>query len=339
MAHPGVTAVHVVLPGHRPDWNPTGVTVRRGDRVTLLGSGRISWSPHHGAGARHHLRGRIAGGDAFGCAQDTTTVVAERSGPLELRVHLGPWPDTPGGALAVTVLHWASGLDPVAGLAALPPGAADPELAAAERERLLDPVVPPAGWSSLPGTGRSDVYRHGLADGRAAIDVVCDDNAATITRAVGVDLCPGATIGWSWRVRSLPAAVPENTRWTHDHLSIAALFDTGRQLAWFWSSSLAPDDDRSPARCATAAPTCRCAADPPGWAAGGASRATSGPITTGSSARRPPASRPSGWSPSAMSATAAPTPRSATSCCTAAAGTSRCCDGRRGPAAGVTPAG
>jgi hypothetical protein len=243
MDHPGSTVAHVVLPG-RPAWTPTGITVRRGDRVTLLGSGHIRWSADHGGGARHHLRGRVADGEVFGCPRDTTTVVADRSGPLELRVHLGAWDDgTDRGALAVTVLHWAAGVDPVDGLAALPPGTADPALVAAERERLLDPVVPPAGWSYPPGTGAGEVFRHGRADGRPAIDVVCDDDAGVVTRAVPLDLGPGAALDWSWRVRSLPGTGPENSIWTHDHLSIAVLFDSGRSLAWFWSATLSPDED------------------------------------------------------------------------------------------------
>jgi len=49
------TAVHVALPGNRPPWTPVGIAVQRGDRVTLLSSGHISWSPGHGAGPKYHL--------------------------------------------------------------------------------------------------------------------------------------------------------------------------------------------------------------------------------------------------------------------------------------------
>lgn len=256
MTHPGVAAVQVVLPGSRPPWTPVGLTVRRGDRVTLLGSGRISWSAEHGGGAKFHLWGRVAGGEIFGCTQDTTTVVVDRSGELELCVYLGRWADRLGtlagghapygrerGALSVTVLRWAAGVDPVDGLAALPAGVADPALAAAERARLLDPVVPPAGWSYLLEIGPGDVYRHASVDGRPAIDVVCDDDAGILTKVVPLDLRPGTTLEWSWRVQSLPGVAPENTTWTHDYLSIAAQFDSGADLTWFWSTSLAPEDD------------------------------------------------------------------------------------------------
>lgn len=249
-------AVHVVLPGHRPPWTRTGLTVRKGDRVTLLGSGRIRWSATHSGGAKYHLWGRVPGGEIFGCTQDTTTVVVDRSGPLELCIYLGAWADRSGtlatghapygrerGELAVTVLHWPRGVDPADGLERLAPDLADPTLATAERRRLLDPVVPPAGWSYLLDFGPGDIYRHSAVDGRPAIDVVCDDDAGILVKGVDVALRPGTTIEWNWRVETLPGREPENTVWTHDYLSIAAQFDTGRDLSWFWSTTLQPEDD------------------------------------------------------------------------------------------------
>ncbi|WP_219418542.1 DUF3047 domain-containing protein [Pseudonocardia nigra] len=251
-------AVHVVLPGNRPPWTPTGISVRRGDRVTLLGSGRISWSPGHDGGPKYHLWGRVPGGTIFGCTQDTTTVVVDRSGPLELCVYLGTWADGSGalatghgpygakdrGALAVTVLHWPRGVDPVDGLVELRPEVADPRLVAAERERLLDPVVPPPGWSYLLACGPGDIFRHTVADGVPAVDVRCDDAAGIVEKPVDVPLRPGTEITWSWRVEELPGRAPENSRWSHDLLGIETGFDTGaRSLSWFWSTTLVPEDD------------------------------------------------------------------------------------------------
>ncbi|NMH96247.1 DUF3047 domain-containing protein [Pseudonocardia acidicola] len=250
--------VHLVLPGNRPPWTRTGLTVRRGDRVTLLGSGFVRWSDAHdvGAGAKFHLWGRVPGGATFGCTQDTTTVVADRDGELELCVYMGAWADRYGtlatgdapyrrtsGALQVTVLRWPEGTDPVAGLAALDAGVADPVLAAAESDRLADPVVPPPGWEYLQAFGPGDIYRHARCDGRPAIDVVCDNDAGIIRTDVDLALDPDTTIEWTWRVDALPGTSAENTTWTHDYLSIAAEFDSGRDLTWFWSSALRPVED------------------------------------------------------------------------------------------------
>jgi hypothetical protein len=255
-------AVHLLLPGSVPPWTATGITVRRGDRVTLLGSGRINWAEGHDRGPKYHLWGRVPGGEIFGCTQDTTTVVADGSGPLELCVYLGTWADRSGllatghdsyaperGALAVTVLRWPRGVDPVDGLAALPEGVADPALAMAERNRLRDPVVPPAGWSHLLDVGPSDVFRHATADGRPAIDVHCHDDAGVLEKDVDVELAAGTTVEWSWRVEALPGRGPENNAWSRDLIGIGAVLDSGpgapraSSITWFWSTTLAPEDD------------------------------------------------------------------------------------------------
>jgi hypothetical protein len=239
-----LTAAHLELPGDRPPWTATGVTVRRGDRVTLLGSGRIGWAD--GAGPRRHLWGRVAGGAVFGCPRASTTVVADRSGPLHLCVHPGASTDHRGDreTLRVTVLVWPAGLDPVDGLAALDPDVADPVLVATERQRLLDPVVPPAGWSALPALGPSDVFRH-APGAPPTIDVVSEADAGVLERAV--DVCPdggrGPVLDWSWRVAQLPGPGPEDTRAGHDHLGVAVRFADGRHLSWIWSVALRPEDD------------------------------------------------------------------------------------------------
>lgn len=258
--HP--VAVHLVLPGSTPPWTATGITVRRGDRVTLLGSGRIDWGDGHHGGPKYHLWGRVPGGQVFGCTQDTTTVVADHSGPLELCVYLGAWADRSGtlatghdaygperGSLAVTVLHWPRGVDPVDGLAALPGGVAHPALVRAERTRLLDPVVPPAGWSYLLDVGPADVFRHAAVDGRAAVQVHCHDDAGVLEKDVDVSLAAGTALEWSWRVEALPGRGPENTAWSRDLIGIAAVLDDGpgaqrtSSITWFWSTTLAPEDD------------------------------------------------------------------------------------------------
>lgn len=247
--------VHLVLPADRPPWTRTGLIVRRGGRVTLLGSGFVRWFPDRdtGAGAKYHLWGRVPGGRAFGCTQDTTTTVADRDGEFELCIYLGAWADDGGtlatgttayqrssGALEVTALCWARGTDPVDGLASLGPGVADPALVTAERARLSDPVVPPAGWEYLLDVGPGDIYRHARLAGRPAIAVVCADDAGIISTPVALTLDAATTLGWTWRVDALAAGAADEPTWTHDQLGIAVEFDSGRVLSWFWSAALVP---------------------------------------------------------------------------------------------------
>ncbi|MFC5992862.1 DUF3047 domain-containing protein [Pseudonocardia hispaniensis] len=249
-------SVHVTLRADRLPWTPTGLRVRRGDRVTLLGSGFVRWCPPDdaGAGAKRHLWGRVPGGEIFGCTQDTTTTVIDRDGELELCVYLGTWADRTGalatgdapyrrasGGLEVTALHWVAGVDPVNGLAALGPDVADPRLAAAERARLCDPVVPPPGWEYLLEIGPGDLYRHARRDGRSAIDVVCDDDAGVIRTDVGFPLGADTTLEWTWQLDEPPARAPASADWTHDQLSVTLEFDSGHTLSWAASPDLVHD--------------------------------------------------------------------------------------------------
>jgi hypothetical protein len=235
-----VDSVRVVLPGGAA-WTAVGLRVRRGERVTLLGSGRVRWADGHDGGARYHLRARIGAGPPFGCVRDTTTVVADRSGPLELAVRPGPTGEA-AGALAVTAVRWPRGVDPAVGLAELPDGTADRGLAAAERARLLDPVVPPAGWAYPPGRA-GEVFRHAVLDGERAVEAVCDDDDADLGHDLDVPLRPGTAVRWQWRVAELPGAGPEDGPLGRDLLGVAASFDDGSRITWFWSTVLVPEDD------------------------------------------------------------------------------------------------
>jgi hypothetical protein len=68
-----------------------------------------------------------------------------------------------------------------------------------------------------------------------------------IEKDVDVDLTPGTTVEWSWRVESLPAHGPENTPLSRDILGISAVLHHGQarasSLTWFWSTTLVPEDD------------------------------------------------------------------------------------------------
>lgn len=232
-----------------------------------------------GAGAKFHLWGRVPGGRAFKGTADTTTVTVDHPGELELCVLRGVWADEFGtlrsttrlydgleGGLDVTVLRWPAGVDPLDGIAALleragPPtpgqpgepgqpdepdelrvldARLDPALLRAEHHRLSHPIEHPAGWTHFRDLGRTDIFRTGTLDGAPAIAVRCDDDAGIVQRAVDFPLDPTTTIEWAWQVDTLPSPVAEDTKWTHDYVSIAVEFDSGRDLTWFWSAALEP---------------------------------------------------------------------------------------------------
>ena len=49
---------------------------------------------------------------------------------------------------------------------------------------------------------------------------------------------PGTTLRWSWRVDQLPIDLAEDTLPSHDYVSIAAEFDDGQDLTYYWSAAL-----------------------------------------------------------------------------------------------------
>jgi hypothetical protein len=246
--------VHLSLPADRPPWTPTGLTVSTGEELTLLGSGFVRWSHRSddGAGPKYHLWGRVRGGRAFGCTQDTTTAVADRDGELELCVYRGAWADAYGGlatgaapysrgsgGLSVTAIVWPAGVRAADGLATL--GDVDGALARAELARLRTPVVHPPGWTHLIDFGPSDIFRAASLDGVAAIDVHCDDDIGILTTPVRRPLTPATRLEWSWRVDALPSTRREDRVRSHDYLSVAVEFGDGRDLTWFWSAELPPE--------------------------------------------------------------------------------------------------
>lgn len=251
MARPEI--VHLALPSDRPPWTRTGLQVRAGEQISLLGSGFVRWSPRsgHGAGAKYHLWGRVPGGRAFGCTQDTTTVVADADGELELCVYRGAWADHYGGlatgeapyrrgagGLRVTAIRWPRSLPAIEGLQTVDD--VDPLLARAERRRLAQPIPRPPGWTHLLEFGETDIFRAARSDGRPAIEVVCDDDVGILTTPVRRAVTPRTRLEWSWRLDRLPSTVREDRIGAHDYLSIALEFGDGRDLSWFWSAELPP---------------------------------------------------------------------------------------------------
>lgn len=246
---------HLTLRSNTLPWTSTGIHVKAGDAVTLLGSGFIRWSEHHdiGAGAKFHLWGRIRGGTTFSCTQDTTTVTVGRSGILEVCVYRGAWADRYGalatgpalyergsGSLHVTAVHWPQGVLPLDGLRTAQLPDADAVLAQAEVERLSSPVTSPPGWHHLLDFGDTDIFRAAHVGTAPAIEVVCDNDMGILTTPMRHPLTPDTVLQWCWRVDALPSTTREDTTWSHDYVSIALEFGNGRDLTWFWSASLEP---------------------------------------------------------------------------------------------------
>jgi hypothetical protein len=62
------------------------------------------------------------------------------------------------------------------------------------------------------------------------VGILCHDADAPLT--------PTLRLRWSSRVDELLSQLPEDTKITHDYLSVALEFDDGQDLTWHWSCAL-----------------------------------------------------------------------------------------------------
>jgi hypothetical protein len=242
----------VRLPGNVPPWTDTGMRIAKGDEVSVLAEGRVFTSEAAGLWFRPRfaLWTRVGGrGPIWTGTRDTQSFRAERDGALELAVYNGEWKTPDGvlatpleayagvtGAIEALVVRWRG--EARAGLEAVQSAAPGEPLIAAELERLASPAIRPAGWSYLWFIGQSETYRAQRAAGSHSISCRCEDDAAILRRLIDVPLAPDTEIRWRWKIDRLPSAAPEDTLLCHDYLSVALEFENGRDLSWFWSSSL-----------------------------------------------------------------------------------------------------
>lgn len=247
-------SAHLVLPARRPPWQPTGLRMRAGQAYSVFAAGRVQWAesmPELYGGPRFHLWLRVApGGRIRNLREDTDTFVADVDGELEIGLYMGLWRDVYGalatdpalyarlgGGLEALLVVWRG--DPAAGLAALAARAGDDSPYAVEARHLRTQPRLPAGWQPLVETGETHLFvPTQRRDGSAAIRLHGDDDQGILCRACDFPLTPTTRLRWMWKLDRLPSARPEDSARCHDYVSIATEFDDGRDLTWFWSSSL-----------------------------------------------------------------------------------------------------
>ena len=251
----GAVAGHrfVDIPATRPPWTDAGWRLQPDDVVTWFATGRVHlsraldlWVP-----PSFQLWARVGhAGPVFRGTRATHTFNSTSDGPLQLASYFpGEWATPDGtlgagagdydkvsGAMTVLLVRWSQGVD-VANLLQTSDGA-DP--VQAEAARLGGVVRPPDGWHYLWYLGPGEIFRAGatLPSGEATVCCETHGDVGILRRPVHVPLDPGVTLGWRWRVDSLPADLREDTLPSHDYLSIAVEFDDGQDLTYYWSAAL-----------------------------------------------------------------------------------------------------
>jgi hypothetical protein len=241
-----------------PPWSESGLRLRQGERVTLVGCGRTDLAPllGIGLGPAHQVWARVGGrGPISRGPRAVRTLTAPHAGELELgQAFPGEWADADGavrggrmrwrvtrGGFTVLALAWEHDTDVPAELRALAgrggTGALGEllceEAGALEHGELR---VPPTRWTPHPLIGASTVY---AADAKQ-IGCVTHGDAGIIRYPLQIRLDASTRLRWRWRVDELPSILPEDSLLTHDYLSIAVEFEDGRDLTYQWSSSLEP---------------------------------------------------------------------------------------------------
>lgn len=102
------------------------------------------------------------------------------------------------------------------------------------------PASLPAGFSMKAGNA-STTYESTL-DGERIISIRSKGSGAIARYPVDIPVEPGLRIDWNWKLNSLPSAVAETAKETHDYSSVAIEFEDGRDLSWYWSAALAPEE-------------------------------------------------------------------------------------------------
>jgi Protein of unknown function (DUF3047) len=238
------------LVGSELPWKDLGIGIAKGQEVTFLLGGRVWLAREQDLwvepGVAFHVRTRGAR-PMFNPMSNTGTMTAVADGPLEMARSLVEF-QSDAGELAVPKDEYAKADAHIYGVALVWKGGARAGLesllshgdvdgiVAAELARLQSPRKLPMGWHNFFMLGGGPVIFNDIGNGAIAVEPL--KNAGILQRPVGIALKPGTKLSWRWIVEELPSRLPENQLTSHDYLSIAAEFDDGQDLTYFWSSSL-----------------------------------------------------------------------------------------------------
>lgn len=242
----------VDVPANSAAWVDSGITLAKGDSVTLLavGSAHVLDMPQLPFAPDLFLCHRISPQGAVDkFPDDTVTLTADSDGALQFVAQFpGAWADpqgtldpawpreAAGGEYRVAVLVWEGAADDGLALFAAQDGSG---LGAEALRAWVTPSQSPEGWAPLWRIGATQVFAQSQAEDRSPrIRCKCCGDGGILKYPVDYPLDEQATLDWQWRATALPSQVAEDTLPTHDYLSIAVEFDNGLDLTYMWSATL-----------------------------------------------------------------------------------------------------
>ncbi len=242
----------VSMAATQPPWSGSGIQLSPGDQVSYFLAGRVYANRLLDIYVSPQLQVWCQVGDSGEVFRGTRTshsFTADRAGELRFGNYFpNDWASPDGGRLQddtvyadvsgevrILVIKWAGSAEE--GLRQLQAsGAAGP--LAAEQERLAASPTPPPGWEYLWHLGPAEIYQHQHGEQGACIHCHTHGDVGILQKAVDLPLTENSEISWRWCVEQLPITLREDSVPSHDYLSIAVEFDNGRDITYYWSSSL-----------------------------------------------------------------------------------------------------
>ena len=252
----GLVASHawITLPATEPPWRDSGLVLAPGQSATWLAVGRVyaSRTLDIWVRPRNQIWARVGEtGEVVSSSRDSRTISAPGGGALSFGNYFpNDWakPDgtrlqddavyrTVSGETTILAIVWAG--DPATGLEALRREADPDGLVSGEIERLAHGTGQPEGWHYLWHLGESEAFRPASDEaGGPAIECRVHGDVGILQHDVDLPLEDDTTLDWCWRVDALPGLLREDTLPSHDYLSIAVEFDSGRDITYYWSRAL-----------------------------------------------------------------------------------------------------
>jgi len=241
------------MPGNRPPWVASGTNLQAGDEVSCFMAGRVFASRPLDIWLSLALQVwfKVGDGEIFRGAQNSHSFTAKENGALQFGNYFpNDWENLQGerqqddkvyenssGMSRILIIRWhESAIQSLREM--LSHGDFDGHLKS-EIARLEVGDTTPKGWSYLWNIGKSAIFHHQRSE--TADDCIhCQTQGDTgiLQKNVDMVLDENTEISWQWCVDQLPSTLREDTVPSHDYLSIAVEFDNGRDITYYWSSTL-----------------------------------------------------------------------------------------------------
>jgi hypothetical protein len=195
-------------------------------------------------------------GEVFRGSRKGHSFSAENDGQLQFGNYFpNDWADRQGnrlqsddvykqasGELCVLVIHWNDkALDGLKELVNV--GDYQAKLQN-EIEQLELGDITPVGWNYLWNIGVSEIYRDrhtsrdDVSEHKHTIHCHTKGDTGILQHKVDMALTKTTEISWRWCIDQLPSSIREDSLPSRDYLSIAVEFDSGRDITYYWSSTL-----------------------------------------------------------------------------------------------------